>query len=211
LFHFGIYLGYFLLAVNTIFLLIGFKKNDTPFKAFCIYSVCMFCVQLISWYMASILHRNNIYISHFYFWLQFLTLSIFFYYLIPSTKIKQGIVYSTLAVTLIIAVSYILNPKQFFTFNYVEISTTAFAIIIYALIHLYNMLSEQKKYYNLIIGLIIYLFGSTIIFLAGNLAMSLPKGTMRNIWSLNIYLYVVYQGLILFELYKMQIKKVHYE
>jgi hypothetical protein len=161
--------------------------------------------------MASILHKNNIYISHFYFWLQFLTLSAFFYYLIPSVKIKQGIVYSSLAVTLIIAISYILNPKQFFTFNYIEIILTAFAIIIYALVHLYNLLSEQKKYYNLIIGLIIYLFGSTIIFLAGNLAIELPKGAMSNIWSLNIYLYLVYQGLILFELYKMKFKKLHYE
>lgn len=208
--QFLIYFGYFLLGVNTIFLLIGFKKNDIPFKIFCVYSIFMCIVQFISWYLA-MQHERNIFMSHYYFWLQFFTLSAFFYYLIRSKKIKRIIKINTLVISLIGIISYLIYPQHYFTYSYVEIIVTTFAIVGYALIHLYNLLSQEKKYYNIMVGLIIYLFGSTIVFLTGNLFLSFPKGFYTKIWLLNIGLYVVYQGFILYELILLYLKNYKYE
>ena len=204
--QFFIYFGYFLLGVNTLFLLIGFKKNDTPFKMFCLYSISMSIVQFISWYLAHN-HTRNIFMSHFYFWLQFFTLSLFFYYLIKSAKTKKIIQINTVVISLIGVISYLLYPEQLNTYSYVEIIGTTFSLVAYALVHLYNLLSQEKKYYTITVGLILYLFGSTIVFLTGNLFLSFPKGYYTKIQFLNISLYVVYQGFILYELVTMMLKK----
>lgn len=202
---FFINFGFFLLAINTILFLIGFKKNATPFKILCLYSVFMAVVQAIS----SILASNgihNIYMSHFYFWLQFFTLSAFFYSLLKQENIKKYIKITTLVIATLGVASYVYRPEQFFEFNLIEILITSFPLIIYALLHMFFLLSEKKRYYYFVVGLIIYLFGSTIVFLAGNLMISTDH-RLSSIWILNIFLYIVYQALISYELKTSFFKK----
>jgi hypothetical protein len=74
-------------------------------------------------------------------------------------------------------------------------------LIIYATFHLYNLLNEKKQFYYINIGLLIYLFGSTIVFLTANLLLSLHyEKAFKEIYNLNVYLYVVYQLFILYDL-----------
>ena len=143
--------------------------------------------------------------------MQFYTLSAFFYYLIKSAKTKKIIQINTVVISLIGVISYLLYPEQLNTYSYVEIIGTTFSLVAYALVHLYNLLSQEKKYYTITVGLILYLFGSTIVFLTGNLFLSFPKGYYTKIQFLNISLYAVYQGFILYELVTMMLKKKKYE
>ncbi|WP_133532056.1 hypothetical protein [Flavobacterium dankookense] len=74
-------------------------------------------------------------------------------------------------------------------------------LMIYTTFHLYNLLNEKKYFYYINIGLLLYLFGSTVVFLSYRLLSLIATKEIINItWSLNIYMYVIYQLFILKEL-----------
>ena len=73
--------------------------------------------------------------------------------------------------------------------------------MIYSTFHLYNLLNKEKYFYYINIGLLLYLFGSSIVFLSYRLLSMIASSEVTNItWSLNIYMYVIYQLFILKEL-----------
>ena len=65
--------------------------------------------------------------------------------------------------------------------------------------HFYNILNEKKKYYYLNTGILLYLFGSTVLFISGNLITRLDLAPSKIVWILNSLLYIVYQFFILLE------------
>jgi positive regulator of sigma E activity len=69
------------------------------------------------------------------------------------------------------------------------------------------MLNEKKEFYFLNVGILMYLFGSTVLFLVGNLTASLSLKWSKIPWILNAFLYVMYQILILIEWKKSFYKK----
>ena len=104
-------------------------------------------------------------------------------------------------------VQYGFHSDLFYKFNLFEIFITSLPLIIYATFHLYNLLNEEKEFYYINIGLLIYLFGSTIVFLSANLLITLDSGrSFGMIYSLNVYLYIVYQLFILYDLKIMNSK-----
>jgi hypothetical protein len=193
-------LGYFILFINLILLIKGFSKNGKPFKIFAFYCGVMFVVQMSAKVLVE-LHQHNLFLSHFYFVLQFIILSFFYYYLMKESIQKKIIVLSLLVCLSLLVFQYAFNWRIFFKFNLFEIFITSLPIIIFATFHLYNMLNSKREFYYINIGLLIYLFGSTIVFLTANLLISLKAGNaFKSINSLNIYLYVVYQLFILYDL-----------
>ncbi len=189
-----------MLGINCILFLKGFSKSEKPFKIFAIYCWAMFAVQLASILVVKI-YRNNLFISHFYFVLQFLILSFFYYFLMKEKIQKKTIMLLNIACSLLLVMQYSIDPKLFYTFNLFEIFITSLPLIIYSTFHLYNLLNEKKEFYYINIGLLIYLFGSTIVFLTSNLLLSLKTyDSFDFIYSLNVYLYVIYQLFILFDL-----------
>ncbi|SHI98163.1 hypothetical protein [Flavobacterium terrae] len=194
-------LGYVLLFLNTIILSVGFPKNGKAYKIFTIYTVIMFLIQMSSFVLLK-LQKNNLYMSHFYFILQFIFLS--FFYLQLNFKndqkkiIKAGFVFCFFT----LGVQYALDCSLFWKFNLFEIFITSFLLIVYAVFHLYNLLNEKKEFYYINVGILLYLFGSTILFLSGNLMVYLSPELNTVTWILNAFLYVIYQLFILFELKK---------
>jgi hypothetical protein len=188
------------LSVNCILLLKGFSTNGKPFKVFAVYSLAMFFVQLASHIMVK-MHMTNLFLSHFYFGLQFLILSLFYYSLLKEKFQRKVIVVLIILCLSFLVIQYSLNWNLIYTFNLFEIFITSLPLIIYATFHLYNLLNEKKEFYYINIGLLIYLFGSTVVFLTANLLLSLKTyDSFDTIYSLNVYLYVVYQLFILYDL-----------
>ncbi|MCO6173922.1 hypothetical protein NHF50_02580 [Flavobacterium sp. NRK F10] len=74
--------------------------------------------------------------------------------------------------------------------------------------HFYNILNEKRTYYYINMGILIYLFGSTVVFLSGNIISVLNFSTSKIIWELNSVLYVIYQILIMVEWFNIRIKKM---
>jgi hypothetical protein len=160
----------------------------------------MLTVQLASIIVVR-MNFENLFLSHFYFGLQFLILSFFYYYLMKDHFQRKTIKISLIVCLAALGIQYALDWSLFFKFSLLEIFITSLPLIIFATFHLYNLLNEEKKYYYITTGLLIYLFGSTIVFLTANLLISLKSRiAFEQIYNLNVYLYVVYQLFILYDL-----------
>lgn len=172
----------------------------------------MFSVQIAAHILVK-MHFENLFLSHFYFVLQFLLLSFFYYYLMKESFQRKTILIVLIVCLLLLVIQYSLDWSLFFKFSLFEIFITSLPLITYATFHLYNLLSEKKQFYYITIGLLIYLFGSTIVFLTANLLISLKSRiAFEQIYNLNVYLYVVYQLFILYDLKSLIIsvnKKAH--
>jgi hypothetical protein len=191
-------IGYVILLVNLIIFIKDFSKYGKAYMIFTGYLAMIFIIQMISKIMIEY-HFQNLITTHFYFIGQLVLLS-FFYLVILKEDYQKRIVRIGLVLGLLaLAIQYSLDRGLFFKFNLFEIFITSFLPIIYATFHLYNMLNEKKEFYYINIGILIYLFGSSILYLVGNLTIVLSLKMGMITWILNAFLYIIYQVLILIE------------
>lgn len=193
-----IYTGLFVLFLNFILFTRYFSTQDKVFKVFTGYLGMVLVIQIIS-NLLSKFNINNLYLSHFYFVGQFIMLSFFYKILLKTAYQKKIVAVGLFAGLAVIGIQYVLDPGLFFKFNLFEIFITSFLIISYATLYFYNILNEKKAYYYINIGILLYLFGSTILFIVGNLTNKLSAEYTKVPWILNSGLYIVYQLLILLE------------
>ncbi len=199
MFEIIIYIGYFLLGINFILFAIKLnKKMPRSFYIFTFYLLVMIVIQFFTSYLKSI-HKNNLYLSHFYFILQFILLSFFYLEIIKNPFQRKVIKIAVPFCLTLLGLQYYLNEELLHKFNLFEIFVTSFLIIIFSMFHFYNILNEKKKYYYLNTGILLYLFGSTVLFISGNLITRLDLAPSKIIWILNSVLYIVYQVFILLE------------
>ncbi|MCL9807195.1 hypothetical protein NAT51_16800 [Flavobacterium amniphilum] len=191
-------LGYIILLINTVIFLMGFSKWGKAYKIFAFYLFVMFLIQITVGTL-QYMRIDNLFLSHFYFILQFILLSFFYLNLglngVQKKIIQLGFVFCLLT----LSVQYALDFSLFLKFNLFEIFITSFLIILYGTFQLYNLLNEKKEFYYINLGILIYLFGSTVLFLVGNLATKMATEFNDIPWILNALLYVVYQIFILYE------------
>lgn len=191
-------IGYLILLLNLILFLKGVRNEGKAYKIFTCYLGVIFVVQIVSMIMMKN-HINNLFLSHFYFIGQFILLS-FFYINILKEKFQKKVVKFGLFLGLTaLGIQYAVDVSLFLKFNLFEIFITSFLLILYATFHFYNMLNEKKEFYYINMGILIYLFGSTILFLVGNLTIVLSPKMNKITWILNSILYIVYQVFILVE------------
>jgi len=199
-------IGNLILFLNLIIFSKGFSKHGKAYKVFTWYLGIIFSIQMISKLVVYI-HFQNLFLSHFYFIGQFIILSFFYLAILKEDYQKKAIKLCLVFVLMILVIQYAYDTSLFFKFNMLEISITSFLLIIYAAFHFYNMLNEKKEFYYVNIGILMYLFVSTILFLVGNLTISLSKKMSLITWILNSILYIIYQILILIEWKKSYYKK----
>ena len=190
----------FLLLINSLLFLSKVKRiKNQVYKYVTIYLLVLFVVEFFCNGIGFLYPDQNFYLSHFYFNAQFILLSIVFYRLFSNPKLKKVIVFNYIVVTLVIIGMYLYNNESFWQFNLFEIASTSALLIVYALIHLYNTLGKEKKFFYLTIGLILYLLCSSLIFLFGNYELVFMKDPYIDIWIFNTLFYIVYQVLIFAE------------
>lgn len=195
-------IGYILLFVNCILIGKNISKKSKSVKVFFVYNLVMFLIQMTSKVLFT-LKMNNLFLSHFYFILQFLILSYFYYTLLDVPFQKRVVKIVSVITILVLAVDYTWKPELFFSLNLLEIFVTSLPVVIYAAFHLYNLLNKQHYFYYTTVGILIYLYGSTFLFLSYELIMiAIEKQAGVYTWFLNIFLYVVYQLFILKDLLK---------
>ena len=145
------------------------------------------------------LRMNNLFAINIFFIGQMILLGLFYHSLLPIKSQKIFVKASLFVALSILAVQFIMEPVQFLKFNLFEITLTSLLIVVFALLHLYNLLTETKKFYYVSIGLIFYLLASTVLFLIGNLSSGLSNDVKYLSWMLNAFLILVYQFFILYE------------
>ncbi len=112
-------------------------------------------------------HSNNLWLSHFYFIGQFILLSGFYNQILKRNGLQTKIVRASLVVVLLIlGVQFAYDNTLFFRFNLLEIVITSIVLVVLASFHFYNLLNEKKEFYYVNMGVLIYLLGSTILFLS---------------------------------------------
>lgn len=199
-------IGYLGLGINFLLFVVKFLKLTLPYKIFTGYLFTIIVIQFFTSYLGR-RGMHNLFLSHFYFVLQCLILSVFYYKILKSSFQKKVILISIPLVLITLGIQYFLKPDLFSKFNLFEIFITSFIIIIFALFHLYNILSEKKDYFYLNLGILFYLFCSSVLFMAGNLIATLTDNFRDVIWKINAVLYIVYQLFIFLEWYRIFIKK----
>lgn len=199
----------FLLLVNCVLYLISFFKFGKAYKFLTFFIVghtfVEFGMRYLAWYK-----ENNHFLSHFYFLLQFLFLGLFFHKLIKNQTAKQTIkIYFIICISFL-AIYFAIQPELLKEFNPLEIFLTSFPLIVYASIYLFEMLTEKKEFYLITIMLIIYLFGSTVVFLFSNIINNYNLKILRYSWYINTVLYFLFQMVLLYEWKKPSSKKIAY-
>ncbi len=174
------------------------RKISRAILVFTLYLLSILIIQITSVYLRS-QSTNNLYLSHYYFILQFIFLSIFYLEIINNSFQRKVIKISIPICLISLSIQYYFNEDLLVKFNLFEIFITSFLIIIFSMFHFYNILNEKRKYYYLNTGILLYLFGSTVLFISGNLITRLDLAPSKIVWILNSFLYIVYQFFILLE------------
>ncbi|WP_395042723.1 hypothetical protein [Flavobacterium sp.] len=197
------------LLLNFILFLLQFSQRDKAFKIYTIYLGVIIIIQTVSIAFIKFGYQN-LSVSHFYFTLQFILLSLFFLELNKIEYQKKIIIISLLLITAIIILNLILDKTVLFKLSLLEIVLTSLAIIIFSTFHFYNMLSSKKRFYLINCGILIYIIGSSVPFLMHNLQATYGKEFGRLVANLNVILYTFYQVLVFIE-WKVNFSKKEYE
>lgn len=186
-----------LLIINVaLFVWLAIKSKFKVHIILALYLVTIFIIQIYGAWLA-FNGIYNLFGSHYYFILQLLWLSYFYYEICRLPVQKKIIRYSVIGCLIVLAIQYSLKPELYFTFNELEVFLCSYLLIIYALFHFYNLLGAKRKFLFFNIGLFVYLFGSTILFLVGNLNLILNLGNINT--ELNRLIYTIFQLFILTE------------
>lgn len=193
-----IYLGYFLLTLNVVLYTISFfqgKKVNGFFMAYLYFNFLM----NVTMYLLMKMHTDNLIIMNLFFVGDMVWMGLF-YNSILKNKMQENIVKSGLVIVLLLLLVQIASDSsQLYKFNLFEIAITCLITILFALMHLYNMLTGKKVYYFFTIGLLLYLCSSTILYLVGGLTINLSDSMKLITWNLNVILLVVYYLFIFYE------------
>ena len=196
--------GVVILFINIIVFLMTFKfhKKKKTYLIFTAYLIVTFVIQACSFYLAYDGGRDNLFLSHYYFILQFILLS--FFYECLFVKHQKKYVFATLIIILIIlTVRFVNEPSRYFKFDLVEIFICSLPIVIYSMVYLYNSLNMSKGFLYINAGILIYLSASTLIFILGNYLSTQDINTgIREIWMINDVLYLFFLILIFIEWFK---------
>lgn len=195
---FLIYLCYSILLLNLIVYTISFFKKEKVNGFFLIYILFISIIQL-SMEVFYLLHKSNLFLMNMYFIGQMMMLGLF-YGSLTNSRSQKTIIYTAMALNAVaIGVQSWLDYEQFFKYNLLVIVLTNLSVIVFAVLHLYNMLTSEKKYYYFTIGLILYLLASTLIFIVGNINIKLNNNVKFILWSFNSFLVIVYYLFILYD------------
>lgn len=203
---FLIYFGYLLLAINVGLYIFSFFRKEKANVFLLFYLVCSLFVQFGMEFLYH-LKMNNLLLMNFYFLEQMVFLGLFYGSLYKLKVQKKFVLVTLVLVSFVLIARLFFEPGLLFKFNLAQITITSLVVVVFALIHFYNMLTDNKQYYYLTIGVIIYTFGATVLFLLGNLTIGLSDDFKYLSWRLNAFLFIVYQFFILFEWIKSFSKK----
>ncbi|KAF2342546.1 hypothetical protein [Flavobacterium tistrianum] len=195
---FLIYSSYLILLINLVLYTFSFfqkEKANVFFVSYLAFStVLQFSMELVYH-----LGMNNLFLVNIFFIGQMIILGLFYNSLFYHKGQKMFVKTSLIIALLILLAQFLIDSSQFLKFNLFEITLTSLLIVVFALVHFYNMLTENKKYYYITMGVVFYLLASTVLFLIGNLSTGLSADLKYLSWQLNAFLLIVYYLIILFE------------
>lgn len=194
------YIGLCVLLINTIIYSIGFSQKGKAYRSFVVYLFSLFVIQTLTEICAT-KNINNHFIATYYLFIPFIVLSLFFHYLfsgIDSWK-KYVVLFATPLIAIGLIVQYCMYPTLYYDFNPLGLLVTTCALIVYAVMYLFELISKQMPFHYVTIGIFIYFISSLLIFVSATSIVSFNQEISNFIWNINALLFIVYQLLILWE------------
>lgn len=192
---------FYLSLIYPLLYLRGFVVNNKAFKIFTIYLLSIGLIQLFARLVIKVWEfESNLFLSHFYYVIQFILLSLFYFQLLRS----KWIYYIGGIVLLVLSYQYIDDPQLYFRYNAIGMFLTHILLVGYALIYMYRSLDGKKAFTIVNIGVFIYLLSSSLIFASGNLVfeIDIPESFTGLLVDINTFLFLVFQILIIIEWYR---------
>ncbi len=196
--NFLIFSGYFVLLLNLILYTYSFSLRGKANVFLTAYVVFLFVNQ----FTMELLYRfqiENLFLVNVYFIGQMVLLGLFYKSILGIKRQKVFVNWSLTLMLLILVVQCLIKPDQFFKFNLFVITATSLLSVVYALLHFYNMLTDDRQYYYFTVGLSSYLLVSTVLFIVGNLTLGLSDDLKYFTWRLNAFFVLLYYLFILYE------------
>jgi len=193
-------IGIVILVINTLIYFTGFTKNGKAYKFLCLYLLSTSIIQVIMVVLAYHSY-NNIFLSGYYLFSQFVLLSGFFYQVfLPLSKTKCAIIkYLSFTTVAGLFIQYLINPNLYFNFNPLGLLITSLVLIAYSVLYLFQLLTHKLVFNYVAIGVFIYLISSALIFASSATSLTLSDNVFKIIWKINALLFIPYQLLILWE------------
>lgn len=195
------------LLINVILYLIGFRNSSKTYKVVFLYLILSFLIQGIA-LVFSQLSLNNHFLSTYYLLIRFSLLSLFFFCLfqeIGLNRLKNTVLVISSIALLTVLSQYLMKPNLYYQFNPIGFLITSLVLIVFAVIYLYELLSRKNYYLFFVLGLLIYLISSSIIFISATDIININNELNYYIWIINASLYLGYQVLI-----SWQWKELHF-
>jgi hypothetical protein len=189
-------IGLFFLVVNAVLYVLKLSGKDKNYRILTAYLVVLSVEEVICNIMGIIKLNSNLFLNHFHFNIQFIFLSILFYRLFTNAVLKKMVIVILATVPLGLGIQYYSNPGLFWQFNVSEIAIISLILIFYSLIHLYNCLGAERRYFYFAIGLIMYLLCSSIIYMSGKYELVFLYKPYIDIWVFNSIFFITYQYLL---------------
>lgn len=191
---------YFSLVYPLLYLK-AFAKNNRAYKIFTIYLIVVGLIALLMYLVIKLFeYQSNLFLSHWYFILQFVLLSLFY-----RELLKFKWIYYILALSLFfLGYQYVSDPGLYNRYNALGMVSTQIVIVFYALLYMYRSLSAKKEFTIVNIGIFVYLMASSLIFASGNLVFNIevPVEFSDLLANINTVLYLAFQILIFVEWWK---------
>ncbi|WP_433764538.1 hypothetical protein [Flavobacterium ginsenosidimutans] len=184
---FLIYSSYIILFISLILYTYSFFRKEKANVFFIIYIVFSFVIQ-ISMEVMYHMRLNNLLLMNTFVIGQMILLGLFYKSLFKIQAQKKVVVWSMILALLIIFIQLYNDPKQIYKFNLFEITICSLLVLIFALMHFYNMLGDNKTYYYFSIGVVAFMLASTVLLLVGNLTHNLSNEFKYLSWRLNAFL-----------------------
>jgi hypothetical protein len=145
-------------------------------------------------------YETNLFLSHWYFILQFILLSLFY-----RELMNYKWIYYILGLFLIfLGYQYISDPGLYSRYNALGMVISQIVLVAYALLYMYKSLSEQREFTIVNTGIFVYLIASSLIFASGNLVFNIevPVAFSDLLANINVVLFFAFQILIFVEWWK---------
>jgi len=195
------YISFCLSIAYPLLYLRSFDRNNKAFKIFTCYILAIGIIQVLSRIVIKVFYfESNLFLSHYYFILQFVLLSLFYHQLLN----KRWIFYILGIVLVLLAAQYMGEPGLYYRYNSIGMFATQVTLVMYALIYMYQGLAGRKQFTIVNVGIFFYLLSSSLIFASGNLVfdINVPESFSDLLVEINKVLYLLFQILIFTEWYQ---------
>tara|TARA_Y100000815_G_scaffold266315_1_gene284366 strand:- start:785 stop:1420 length:636 start_codon:yes stop_codon:yes gene_type:complete len=183
-------------AILPFLFLINVRKANPAYISFLAYLICMALIQVMSRVLV-LKGEHNIFLIHYMLFMQFITLSLFFYFILK----KRWVLYLSGSILILFVVQYLFFIKVENSYNPLGLAVCGLIITFYAGRYLYSLINKKGKYLYITLGSLIYFSLSIMVFGLGNVGLEIKKSVIDLLFYFNAYGYLIFQVLCIINWY----------